>query len=226
MRARDRLPNVGLRPVTPSEGSATLGVADAHAPAKTSRRFPFEVAWVPLKNATGRLGLAMAPGRQDRTADAIWRRDLHADLRRLRYVHRIDALVSLVAEDELEALGLAHLHDEVAVHEFAHLSLPVRDGSVPTPDQEDDVMALVADVVHRLTDGETVVLHCRAGQGRSGTFAAIALAALGERPSVAIERVREAVPRAVETVAQEAYVATAAVAWARRRMAERAPRAR
>ena len=45
MRARDRLPDVGLRPVVPSEGSATLGAADAHAPAKTSRRFPFDVIY-------------------------------------------------------------------------------------------------------------------------------------------------------------------------------------
>jgi hypothetical protein len=46
-------------------------------------------------------------------------------------------------------------------------------------------------------------------------------AALGEPPSAAIARVRAVVPRAVETMAQEAYVAEAAVAWARRRLADR-----
>jgi hypothetical protein len=46
-------------------------------------------------------------------------------------------------------------------------------------------------------------------------------AALGDPPSAAIARVRAVVPRAVETVAQEAYVAEAAVAWARRRLRDR-----
>jgi protein-tyrosine phosphatase len=75
--------------------------------------------------------------------------------------------------------------------------------------------------VRRLRDGRTVVVHCRAGQGRSGLVAAAIVAVLGGTPAAAVERVRLAQPRAVETVSQEAYVAEAAAAWARRRLGER-----
>lgn len=218
MPLNDRLPDVGFRPVAPVETTARL---EAGAPVRTSATAPFEVAWVPLPGVPGRLGLAMAPGRRDRTADATWRRDLHADLRRLRHVHQADVLVTLVPDDELEALGVPDLADAVAVHALEHLRLPVKDGTAPTPGQEDDAMALLHAVVKRLRDGRSVVVHCRAGQGRSGTLAAMVAAALGDAPSAAIARVRAVVPRAVETHPQEVFVADAAVAWARRRLADR-----
>jgi protein-tyrosine phosphatase len=221
MDAKDRLPDVGFRPVEPSEATATLADERQRVGERTSERVPFPVAWVPLPNVPGKLGIAMAPGRGDRTAEAVWARDLHADLRRLRHVHKVQTLVTLLTDDEIEALGIEELGDAVAVHGIEHLRLAVKDGTAPTAAQEDAVMALLHALVQRLQDGRTVVVHCRAGQGRSGTVAAMVAAALGDRPSAAIARVRAVVPRAVETVAQEAYVADAAVAWARRRLAER-----
>jgi protein-tyrosine phosphatase len=129
--------------------------------------------------------------------------------------------VTLLTDDELRDLGIANLADAVEVHGIERLRLPIRDGSVPTAQQEDAALALVQAIVKRLRDGRTVVAHCRAGQGRSGTVAAIALAALGRPPADAIAEVRRAQPRAVETVGQEAYVTEAARAWSRRRLGER-----
>ena len=221
MDAKDRLPDVGFRPVEPSEPTATLADGRSLGAARTSERVPFPVAWIPLPSVPGKLGISMAPGRGDRTAEAVWARDLHADLRRLRHVHKVQTLVTLLAEDESRALGIEELSDAVVVHGIEHLRLAIKDGAAPTPAQEDAAMALLQAVVRRLEDGRTVVAHCRAGQGRSGTLAAMVAAALGDPPSAAIARVRAVVPRAVETMVQEAYVADAAVAWARRRLSER-----
>jgi protein-tyrosine phosphatase len=219
----DRLPDVGLRPVPSPEGLSTLAEAGTYAPrgSRTSDSDPFAVAWVEVDGVAGRLGIAMAPGRHDRVGATSWWRDLHADLRRLRHVHRVHALVTLLTDDELRDLGIANLASALEVHGVESLRLPIRDGGVPTASQADALMALVQAIVRRLRDGRTVVAHCRAGQGRSGLVAAIALAVLGCPPAQAIERVRMAQPRAVETLSQEAYVAEAAAAWARRRLGER-----
>lgn len=223
MADSDRLPDVGLRPVASHEGMSTLAEAGTYPPrgARTSDSDPFAVGWVETDDVPGRLGIAMAPGRHDRTAAAIWWRDLHADLRRLRHVHQVHTLVTLLTDDELRDLGIANLAEALDVHGVESLRLAIRDGGVPGPQQADEAMALLRAIVRRLRDGRAVVVHCRAGQGRSGMVAASALAALGTAPSEAIARVRAVQPRAVETVGQEAYVVDAAEAWARRRMDER-----
>ncbi len=222
MHARDRFPDLGTRPVTSDEGTATLSAGQVALARPHARdRSPFEVAWVPLPNTPGRLGIAMAPGRHDRTAEGAFWRDLHADLRRLRHVHRAHTLVTLLDDGEARDLGIGEIHEAAALHELEHVSLAIRDGSVPARAQEDAAMALLHTLVRRLTDGHTVVVHCRAGRGRSGTWAAMVAVALGDTPTAAVARVRAVEPRAVETAAQEAYVATAADAWARRRLGER-----
>jgi len=223
MRSDDRLPDVGFRPVASDEGLSTLAEAGTTRPpgARTSDSDPYPVSWIEVDGVPGRLGIAMAPGRHDSAAGSVWWRDLHADLRRLRHVHRAQTLVTLLTDDELRDLGIANLAEAVEVHGIERLRLPIRDGGVPTAHQEDAALALVQAIVKRLRDGRTVVAHCRAGQGRSGTVAAIALAALGRPPADAIAEVRRAQPRAVETVGQEAYVSEAARAWSRRRLGER-----
>jgi protein-tyrosine phosphatase len=223
MEDPERLPDVGLRPVPSLEGLSTLAEAGTYAPrgSRTSDSDPLAVAWVEVDGVAGRLGIAMAPGRHDRAGTTSWWRDLHADLRRLRHVHRVQVLVTLLTDDELRDLSIANLATALETHGVESLRLPIRDGGVPTASQEDGMMRLVHAIVRRLRDGRTVVVHCRAGQGRSGLVAATTLAVLGAPPSVAIARVRAAQPRALETLGQEAYVAEAAAAWARRRLGER-----
>ena len=62
---------------------------------------------------------------------------------------------------------------------------------------------MVENVVERLEKGETVVVHCRGGLGRSGMFAASVLVALGRPARKAIEAVREAREGTIETPDQE-----------------------
>ncbi len=223
MTDNDRLPDVGVRPVKPHEGLATLVEGGAALPnlARTSDTDPFEVRWIELDSVPGQLGIAMAPGRHDRVGAVTWWRDLHADLRRLRHVHRAQFLVTLLTGEELRDLGIANLADALAVHGIDTARVSIRDGGVPMPQQLDETMELLYAVVNRLRNGQTVVVHCRAGQGRSGMLAAMALAALGAEPDQAVARVRTVQPRAVETVAQETYVGDALNHWWRRRLGDR-----
>ncbi len=58
----------------------------------------------------------------------------------------------------------------------------------------------------RLAEGARVLIHCRAGLGRTGTVAARLLVEHGLDPEAAILRVRQSRPAAIETAGQEAYV--------------------
>jgi ADP-ribosyl-[dinitrogen reductase] hydrolase len=57
-----------------------------------------------------------------------------------------------------------------------------------------------------LLGGESIVVHCRGGPGRTGVIAARLLIELGESPQRALSRVRAARPGAVENREQEIYV--------------------
>jgi len=57
-------------------------------------------------------------------------------------------------------------------------ALPIRDHSIPLPDEMENIVAVLAKIEARLRAGERVVAHCFGGIGRSG-MATIALLMLG-----------------------------------------------
>ncbi len=61
-------------------------------------------------------------------------------------------------------------------------------------------------VRERLLSGEDVLLHCRAGLGRTGTIAARLLVEFGHDPESAIAAVRRARQGTVENAEQADYV--------------------
>ena len=58
-----------------------------------------------------------------------------------------------------------------------------------------------------LIEGKNIVIHCMGGKGRSGTIAAILLIEFGEDNKKAIEIVRDRRKGAIETKAQEDFIA-------------------
>ena len=74
------------------------------------------------------------------------------------------------------------------------------------PSDLEETTALVDGIVERMSRGETVVVHCLAGRGRSGTIAACCLVATGRAPAEAIRLVRKARPGAIEVESQVEFV--------------------
>jgi protein-tyrosine phosphatase len=137
---------------------------------------------LPLPDAVpGRLWLQSMPGRLE-----SWGAFL--DEARLR---QLNLVVCLNPLDEVAQLSPAY-HKAIAEGRlpFRWLHLPMRDfglGSDPAA-----FRAGVGQVAQGLKLGESVLLHCAAGIGRTGTVAACSLKHLGLDAEAALRRVREA----------------------------------
>jgi len=161
----------------------------------------------------GRLGFAPAPGRWPHDPRLGPDQTLEADLACLRDTCGAGVLVTLLEEDEMWRIGLGGLLDGVRSAGLETLWLPIADDTAPSDIVE--AARLVGRILDHLAAGRTVVIHCHAGIGRSGTLAACCLVGAGADPRRAIELVREARRGAATAPGQEAFVHEFALAQRR-----------
>ena len=178
--------------------------------ALTSVNNPIEVGWInfgllPTVSApTGRLGMTFLPGKRADGMAGRHERDLEMDVTRLRDVHGVDTLVLLVEDHELTSLGAPGIVDVVRAHGIDVIRHPIVDAGVPT-----DAVTLrvqLHDVADRVAAGQNVVVACRGGLGRTGTFVALVLRTLGADTEAAMAATRSARRGAIENARQERFV--------------------
>ncbi|MDJ0657810.1 MAG: cyclin-dependent kinase inhibitor 3 family protein [Xanthomonadales bacterium] len=156
----------------------------------------------------GMIGLTFCPGKADLAAPSGWRsRDLARDLETIAN-WQTAALVTLVEKHELELLGVPELGRQTEAAGIRWMHFPIPDMSIPDASFEDQWPEASEFLRKQLNEGRNIVVHCRAGLGRTGLVAARLLIELGEKPLSALIRVREARPGAVQTRQQEEYVET------------------
>jgi hypothetical protein len=158
-------------------------------------------------SAGGTVGMTMCPGRVDRTeSEGAIIRVLDADLATIAD-WRPDVIVTLVEDHEPAMLGVPDLFRRLPmIAQWRHH--PIGDMGVPTDTAR--WTDLLDDLLARLDTGARVLIHCRAGRGRTGMLAATLLVRSGMSADRAITTVRAVRPGTLETDAQLDIVRAAA----------------
>lgn len=171
----------------------------------TSQSHPIRVDFVKLRSdLPGRLGMTFAPGKQYPGITGNWHRDLDLDLRRLVEEYGTRVLVSLMEDHELKNVKIASLPERAAALGIEVWRHPIVDVSAPT--ELCPTQSLVQRIIDRLRRGDTVVVHCLGGRGRTGTIVSCVLVALGATAADAIHACRQARHGTVEVWEQERFV--------------------
>lgn len=154
----------------------------------------------------GRLGITICPGKQgDSFFGAPWRRDLELDLDVIE-AWGARVVITLVETHELMSLGVPDLGMRIQERGIGWLHLPIVDLQAPGASFDACWPPAARRVRECIFEGNRVLVHCRGGLGRAGTVAACILVEFGAAPVVAIDIVRSARRRAIETAEQKRYV--------------------
>ena len=158
---------------------------------RTTDTHPLQIAFVETPGK-GKIGMTFCPGKHDPHAmTGPWERDLESDLAAIAK-WGATALVTLMELHELERLGVSSLGEIAVAQGLDWYHLPIRDVSVPSAAFEAEWKSAGMALRTRLLGGESVVVHCRGGVGRTGLVAVRLLVELGEAPASALQRVRAA----------------------------------
>jgi hypothetical protein len=173
---------------------------------KTSLTDPLQIKTVTPDGTPGTIGMTLCPGRKGISAAyGRWDRDLASDLDVVR-AWNPDIVIALLEDHEFPRIGIPRFREDVARSGLPWEFAPIVDGDIPDAAFERRWRELGPRVRKILRAGGRVLIHCRAGLGRTGLLAATLLVEFGAKPQTAIEDVRRARPGAIETLAQEAYV--------------------
>jgi protein-tyrosine phosphatase len=166
---------------------------------------PLHIDRIALAGA-GVIGMTHCPGRSGiDSRGRAWRRHLADDVQAIRDAG-FRTVLTLLPDDELQALGADGLGERVGRAGLHWLQFPIADFGVPDASTRAAWRVVQAQVLTRLQAGEPVLVHCAAGLGRTGTMVAVLLRALGEDGETAVARVRSARPGTIETETQRAFV--------------------
>ncbi len=175
---------------------------------KTSITHPLRIDSIKINSRTGKIGITLCPGKKQKMAmTGSWYRDLETDMAAINS-SGYSSLVTLMEEHELKYYGVPITDMESITKSYGldWFFLPIKDAKIPDSAFEQAWKVAGQQLISLLNNGQSIVVHCLGGLGRSGTIAARLLVELGIEPGEAIDRVRQTRPGAIETKVQEQYI--------------------
>jgi len=163
------------------------------------RNRALRIDWIDSKviRVSGRLGMTICPGRTDHN------RDLVEDMGALKEAG-VDTIYGLLTERDLEWAGVPNIKQVAEQLDIDYKRFPIPDQGVPSLDE---AAVVIRTIIDDLKSGQSIVLHCVGGLGRTGTIGACVAIDRGLEPHVAIQLIRDTrSQRSIESSAQEHFV--------------------
>ena len=163
----------------------------------------FPVTFIPLThNLNQKIGISHCPGKLSGKIGSSMQ--LHSDLKSLKK-QGVYCIVTLVDDSEIVDLGIKNFSDIISKFNFRHYREIIKDRSIPSVDQSDNIKALLKNIRNQISLEKNVLVHCNAGLGRSGLIAALLVKIMGVFPD-SISHIRRYRPGAIETKEQEDFI--------------------
>ena len=163
-----------------------------------------EFDFVSPSNYTGKLFLTCFPGLNE---EKIFDQDLFQSILSTFSELGCSTIVSLIEDKEFDEIcGKENFLDQIRKYDYQWHHLPIVDFKVPDKEFFRNWGQVCLSLKLELQRGNSIVLHCKGGIGRSGTVAAMLLIEYGEENSVAIQHVRQKRQGAIENQLQEDFV--------------------
>lgn len=158
---------------------------------RTSHTHPLRIDTI--ETVTGRLGLSICPGKiQPNAQTGSWNRDLDIDLAAIKN-WGAGIVITLLEQDEMDALSVSTLGDSVTAHGMKWIHLPLPNDTVPDAAWIEEFQRTLPTLIYRFSRGENVFIHCMGGIGRTSVTAALILVHTGwsaEQSIAAVHRAR------------------------------------
>jgi protein-tyrosine phosphatase len=174
------------------------------ATTKANRNYSLFIDSVELPRTGGHIGMTSCPGKQDEFFLEPQAQRLEADVRAIRE-WGASVVVTLIDDNEIEALQVRDLGATLAAQGLRWLHLPIRNRALPGPEFEEQWSRAGKELRAILEEGGRILLHCREGVGRTGIIAARLLIEMGVATAEAVRAVRKARLGALETLLHEGY---------------------
>jgi protein-tyrosine phosphatase len=136
-----------------------------------------KIYWIHQFTAGARLGIMARPRGND------WLENEIINLKK----QGVACLVSLLEQQEVTELGLRNEAVLCQQHSIAFINFPIADRAIPKDDKK--VTALLHQLTNNINEGQSVVVHCRMGIGRSSIIAACLLLQEGCKTDELIQRI-------------------------------------
>jgi len=124
---------------------------------------PTKIYWIHKFDNSAKIGIMARPRGDD------WLED---EITHLKY-NEVGVLVSLLESDEIYDLKLDNEERICMAKNITYINFPIPDRDIPR--QNSDTDKLISTLTNYLNEGQSIVIHCRMGIGRSSIITAAVL---------------------------------------------------